>query len=300
MFHRQSFKCSPENYGTVNPPRSCQTGKDVKIYTVLPEDKSRKDTFLAVDIGNTSIDAALLRNCGAPASLWEAGERVEIPLSEADGFADILSDSFRSPVTGGVIGSVAGDFTQIVAQAVESVFNFKPLVADCGMETGLEIAYENPRDLGIDRIANAAAVFAATGRDCMAVDLGTATTFDCVSSGGVYLGGAIAAGLGLFHKTLAREIPTLPQTPMEFPRSVMGSNTEDCIKSGTMFGYARMVDGMVRSLSSEMKRPPHVVATGGLAAFLSGEIETVSETDSLLTLKGLVIILRKNEKILSI
>lgn len=270
----------------------------------MSEYQNRADSFFAVDIGNTNIDAAFFRNCSAALERWEAEARIKIPRSEADGLADALSEYFNSVPDGAIIGSVAEGFSQIAADAVESVFGLAPVVADCGMETGLEIAYENPQDLGIDRIANASAVFARKRQNCIAVDLGTATTFDCVSADGRYLGGAIAAGLESFGGNLSQKIPALPETPFEFPPSVIGTNTADCIKSGTMFGYARMVDGMVRSLWSETVSDaqirPRVVATGGFAPVLSGECETFSETDTLLTLKGLVVILLKNEKILSL
>lgn len=283
---------------------SCQTDRNVKIYTVLQKDKSSKKVFLAIDVGNTNVNAAVFRNCGAPQGQWETETRIEIPLSNAENLARFLSEGCRSVPDAAVVGSVAKEFSRTAADAVESVFGLSPLVAHCGMETGLEVSYENPRTLGIDRLANAAALFDRTRSACIAVDLGTATTFDCVSSDGRYLGGAITAGLNSFHGGLTRDVSALPKTRLEFPQFFIGSNTEDCIKSGTMFGYARMVDTMVRALSSEMasgdEDPPSVVATGGAAHVLSGGCETFSETDELLTLKGFVVILCKNEKIFSL
>ncbi len=280
--------------------RSCQFCDGVKIYTVLHTDKSNKHTFLAVDIGNTSVDAAVFRNCEVSLEHWEAEGHVECPLScTAAELAGMLSGEFHSAPAKAVIGSVAGGFSQTAACAVEDAFGIAPFVADCGMKAGIEVSYQNPRMLGIDRLANAAALFALCRRSCIAVDLGTATTFDCVSHDGCYVGGAITAGLELFRDALARGAPALPQTPLEFPPSVIGRNTEDCIKSGTMLGYARMVDGMVRSLSFEMgDEAPCVVVTGGFASVIAGECETVSQVDSLLTLKGLLIILRENDEIL--
>jgi len=268
---------------------------------VLSQYKRSKHAFIAVDIGNTAVCAAVFHKCDLQVQRWEAEGYVEIPLSDSRTFADILSRSFGVSLAGAVIGSVVESrFTQTAAAAVESVFGLTPLIAECGMETGLKIKYENPNGLGIDRLANAASLFALTRGSCIAVDLGTATTFDCISKDGVYIGGAIMAGLDSFRKALAFDAPALPDISLDFPSSAIGSNTEDCIKSGTMFGYAHMVDGMVRALSSEMKDKPQVVATGGFSALLSGECETFSGTDRLLTLKGLVIILLKNGKVFSL
>ncbi len=267
----------------------------------MSEHKNSGHSFIAVDIGNTAICAAVFHKCDLHVRHWEVGGYVEVALSDSHTFADALSRISGGSLTGAIIGSVVENrFTQTAAVAVESVFGLTPLIAECGMKTGLEIAYQNPGGLGIDRLANAASLFALTRGACIAVDLGTATTFDCVSGDGVYTGGAIAAGLDSFRKALVIDAPALPQIPLEFPSSVMGSNTEDCIKSGTMFGYARMVDAMVRALSSAMNADPRVVATGGFSKILLDECETFSETDRLLTLKGLVIILLKNGKISSV
>lgn len=262
----------------------------------MPKDKSRKDTLLAVDIGNTSVDAAVFHNCGADPAYWEVDAHFEIPLSNTDSLAGELSNAFRAVPQGAVIGSVSGQKTaENAAKAVESAFGISPLAAYCGMKTGLEIAYKTPDTLGIDRLANAAALFAIAKRACIAVDLGTATTFDCVSSKGVYLGGSICAGIEAFRNALANCAPALPPVPQGFPPSLIGANTEDCIKSGTMFGYAKMIDAMARALLSEMKEEAEIVATGGFSSLLSGKCETVSSTDPLLTLKGLAVILKKNE-----
>lgn len=246
-------------------------------------------------MGNASADAAMFGNCGAPVDKWRVEGCVEVPLERSDTLAGVLADSFGVVPRAAVVGSVAESrFSLSAAKAVESAFGFAPLMADCGMETGIEMAYENPGELGIDRLANAAALFASTRGACISVDLGTATTFDCVSSEGAYLGGAIAAGFESFRKGLPLDAPALPVVSAEFPRSVLGSNTEDCIKSGTMFGYALMVDAMVRSLASEMDSAPRVVATGGFSGLFSDRCETFSAADPLLTLKGLVIILLGN------
>ncbi|QMU56435.1 MAG: type III pantothenate kinase [Candidatus Mycalebacterium zealandia] len=262
---------------------------------------SSENNFLAVDVGNTSVDAAMFSNGGAPVDKWRAEGHVEVPLEHSDTLAGVLAESFSVVPQSAVVGSVAESrFSLSAAKAVENAFGLKPLMADCEMETGLEIVYENPGELGIDRLANAAALFSLTGGACIAVDLGTATTFDCVSSEGTYLGGAIAAGFDSFRKGLTLGAPALPVVPAEFPRSVLGSNTRDCIKSGTMFGYALMVDAMVKSLSSKMDSVPRVFATGGFSGLFSDRCETFSTTDPLLTLKGLVIILIKNGKLFSL
>lgn len=275
---------------------ACKRRHSVTIYTVL----SRYKSILAVDIGNTNASVAVFRNCSADIRRWEAAARANFALAETGSLPAVLRA--HGPVCGAVIGSVAGEkVTEKTAAAVESATGSRPLLAGCSMQTGLTIRYKTPETLGIDRLANAAALFALCGGACVAVDLGTATTFDCVSENGAYLGGAIAPGLGSFTSALPAAAPALPATEPEFPPSVLAQTTVDCVKSGTMFGYARMVDGMVGSLLEEMDAPrARVVATGGFASAVCGRCRTVAETDDLLTLKGLAIILVKNEGLLSV
>ena len=261
---------------------------------------SRDKSILAVDIGNTNASVAVFRNCSADIARWETAERADVALSKPDSLTDVLQT--LGAVSCAVIGSVAGEkYTEKAAAAVGSAFGARPLVANCSMQTGLTLGYKTPETLGIDRLANAAALFALCGGACVAVDLGTATTFDCVSEGGTYLGGAIAPGLGSFRAALPAAAPALPDTELEFPPSVLASTTEESVQSGTMFGYARMVDGMVGAVLEEMDAPEaRVAATGGFARAVCGRCRTVSEVDDLLTLKGLAIILLKNEGLLSV
>ena len=262
----------------------------------MKQDKS----ILAVDIGNTNASLAVFRNCSADMERWETAARADAPLSEPDSLARALQ-TLGGGISGAVIGSVAGEkHSDKTAAMVESALGMRPLVADCSMQTGLTHTYKTPETLGIDRLANAAALFAICGGACVAVDFGTATTFDCVSDKGVYMGGAIAPGLGSFRAALSAA-PALPDTGFDFPPSPLAQTTEDCVRSGTMFGYARMVDGMAEAMAGEMGAPrARVVATGGFARAVCGECRSVSEVDDLLTLKGLAIILIENEGLLSV
>ena len=262
----------------------------------MKQDKS----ILAVDIGNTNASLAVFRNCSADIKRWETAARADAPLSEPDSLARALQTP--GGISGAVIGSVAGrKHADKTAAMIESALGLRPLVADCSMQTGLTHAYKTPETLGIDRLANAAALFAICGGACLAVDFGTATTFDCVSGKGVYMGGAIAPGLGSFRAALSAAVPALPDTGLEFPPSPLAQTTEDCVRSGTMFGYARMVDGMVGEMAGEMGSPrARVAATGGFARAVCGKCRNISEVDDLLTLKGLAIILIKNEGLLSV
>ena len=154
-------------------------------------------------------------------------------------------------------------------------------------KTGLPIAYENPREVGADRIVNAVAAIELVGAPVIAVDFGTATTFDCVSAEGAYLGGAISPGVGTSAEELFRRAARVPRVDLRRPERALGRTTEESLRSGVLWGAAGQVDALVRRLSREMKGKPRVVATGGWARVVAPECETVEAVDEALTLKGM-------------
>jgi type III pantothenate kinase len=252
--------------------------------------------LLAVDIGNTHtvlglFDGEVLR-CD-----WRMETRVE---RTADEYAASLSGLFglqgltMRQVTGAIISSVVPPATAPMERLFARYFGVTALVIGPGMKTGMAVLYENPRDLGADRIVNAVAAYARWPQGAIVVDFGTATTFDVVTSRGGYAGGIIAPGLIVSADALYRSTARLPRVEIARPKHVVGTNTVASIQSGLVFGYAGMVDALVTRIRAEINYAPKVVATGGLGALVARESSTIEECDELLTLRGLRILFERN------
>jgi len=175
-----------------------------------------------------------------------------------------------------------------------SLFGSRPLMIEPGIKTGLSILYDNPREVGADRIVNAVAAYEQYGGPTIIVDLGTATTFCAITGRGEYLGGAIAPGLGIAAEALFSRAAKLPRVAFVKPKNVIGKDTVSSIQSGLINGYVELVDGMVRRISKELGGNPTVIGTGGLIDILARESSTIQHVDHQLTLKGLKIIYQKN------
>jgi len=163
-----------------------------------------------------------------------------------------------------------------------------------GVRTGMPLRYENPREIGPDRLVNAIAGYDRVGGACVVVDFGTAVTFDVVSGGGEYLGGIIFPGVEISLEALTERAAALPKIDLSEPRGLVGKTTVDAIRSGVVHGYAAMVDGMVARLRGELGEETKVIATGGLAASIVPYCESIDDVDDLLTLTGLRLIWERN------
>ena len=254
--------------------------------------------LLVIDIGNTNTVFGLY-SAKTLVHHWRLTTR-------ADGTVDEYGSALRNlvalaghdykTITGTVISSVVPPLTGTIEQMCKLYFQHAPLVVGPGIKTGISILYDNPKEVGADRIVNAVAANERYGGDLIVVDFGTATTFDCVSAAGEYLGGVICPGMMISVEALFKSASKLPRVELIKPKSVIGKNTVQSMQAGIIYGYVGLVDGIVKRLKKEYKNPPKVIATGGLSTLIASETESVDHVDEYLTLDGLRILYDRNHR----
>lgn len=251
--------------------------------------------LLAIDIGNTNVVWGIFEG-PALCSHWRLATS---PKTTADEygvlFLSLLARSGRAPeqITGAIISNVVPALTDTFGSMVETYFRRTPLMVSADMDMGLTLKYANPKEIGSDRIVNAAAAHHKYRRDLIVVDFGTATTFCSVTGAGEYLGGVIAPGLGISAEALFARAAKLSKVEIARPKTVIGTDTAGSIQAGLVFGYAGLVDALVRRMDQELGRTSYVIATGGLAPVIAPETTSIHKVEPLLTLEGLELLYRR-------
>ncbi len=254
--------------------------------------------LLAVDAGNTHTIFGVFEEQRLRGD-WRVATRPDLTSDE---LGVLLRSLFAerslevSSVHGVVVSSVVPDLNGVFARTAERYFDARPLFVGPGVKTGMPILIDNPHEVGADRIVNAVAASARYGSPVIVVDFGTATNLDVVGPGGEYLGGVIAPGLGISAEALFARAARLGRVDVRRPPRVIGRNTEECVQSGLFHGYAALVRGLVEKVRAELGGEAPVVATGGMASVLEGELDFLSAVDPGLTLQGLRIIWEKNRR----
>jgi type III pantothenate kinase len=252
--------------------------------------------LLVFDVGNTNIVIGVFDK----AKLLTHWRIRTDQMKTADEYGMVMKDLFDfskldfTDISAVVISSVVPTLMMEINYMSEKYFGCKPLIIEPGTKNGLPIKYDNPREVGADRVVNAVAAYHRYGAPLIIIDFGTATTFCVVNQAGEYLGGAIAPGIKISTEALFARASKLPRIELVRPKNIIGKNTVMSMQAGIMYGFVGQVEGIIERMKAEIEGTPTVVATGGLARIIAKETNSIDVVDELLTLEGLRIIYDMN------
>jgi len=252
--------------------------------------------LLVIDVGNSNTVLGLydgehlVRDWRIATDTAKTADEYAVLIRELFSFSGYRYDEVRDIILSSVVPALTG----VLERLAVSYFNLKPYIVGPGIKTGMSIQYENPKEVGADRIVNAVAGFERYGTALIIVDFGTATTFDMVNAKGQYCGGVIAPGIMISAEALFQKASKLPRIEVVKPPSIIAKNTVGAMQAGIYYGYVGMVDEIVSRMKLESRENPRVIATGGLAALIAPETETIEEVHEYLTLEGLRILYERN------
>ncbi|HEY5493081.1 MAG TPA: type III pantothenate kinase [Candidatus Anoxymicrobiaceae bacterium] len=254
--------------------------------------------LLGIDVGNTQTVIGVFKD-GRLREHWRISTERERTADEIaltlGGFLAFVGWDLDM-IDGMIISSVVPEMTRALIHMANDILELDPLVVDSDTDTGIPILYEDPRQVGADRLVNAVAAVDKYGAPCIVVDFGTATTWDAIDREGRYLGGTIAPGLEISANALFRQAARLSRVELVPPGNAVGRNTVESMQSGIINGTAGQVDRLVELFKEELGQDAHVIATGGLAEVVVARCRTVDVTDPLLTLDGLKLIYERNSR----
>lgn len=253
--------------------------------------------LIALDVGNTNtscgifIEDKLIATWNLATISNRTADEYGILIQQLLSLANLKKEEVEAIC----ISCVVPPLLPPLEEMAEKHFKLRPLVVMPGIKTGMPVLYENPQDVGADRIANSIAAYQLYGGPVIVVDFGTATTFDAITKSGEYMGGAICPGITISADALFEKTAKLPRVEIREPPNVIGRNTIHSIQAGLFYGYISLVEGMLKRIRAALGRKSYIVATGGLAELISKEVKLINKIEPHLTLHGLKILYKRNQ-----
>ena len=252
--------------------------------------------LLAVDVGNTNVvigvfkGEQLLAKWHLFTDIYKTADEYTVLLRNMLSDKDLAMDD----INGAIVSCVAPQLLYIFEGLCKRSFGFRPLIVGAGIRTGVKLNYDNPREVGADRVVNAVAAHYLYQEQLIVIDFGTATSLEVVSADGDFLGGAVAPGIGISAEALFKQTAMLPRVELHSPGQAIGKNTVAAVQSGLIYGYVGLIEGLVERMKRELDGDAKVIATGGLAPVIARETSAIDEVVPELTLVGLRLIYELN------